>query len=88
MGKWPGRKAKNLPSSVAQFKNAGSYTTTPPYLILMDVVECILLYLNLSKTKQIHFPKHCSLPNTYQLMDKVQKVCSFQHFKDQLPPKF
>jgi hypothetical protein len=81
MGKRPGRKAKNSPPSIAQLKNAGSYTTTPPYLILMDVTECIPLYLNLSKTL-------CSVPNTSQLMDEVQKVCSFQHFEDQLPPEF
>jgi len=45
MGKRLGRKAKNSPPSVAQLKNARNYTTTPPYLILMDTTECIPLYL-------------------------------------------
>jgi len=45
MGKRPGRKAENSPPSVAQLKNAGNYTTTPPYLILVDITECTHVYL-------------------------------------------
>jgi len=31
--KWPGREADHSPPSDAEFKNAWSYTFTPPYVL-------------------------------------------------------
>jgi hypothetical protein len=64
VGKRTDRKAKNSPPSFAQLKNAESYTTTPLYLILMDVTLCIPLYLFFCKQNKSSFqnsmfcPKH------------------------------